>query len=558
MISKTLKAVIVCTVFLTICSPFLSSAFAENGKGVEALDQSQARIEKQDRTVASLQQRIKEADGVLKTALDARLDKALMGLLEENLTFAQSVAEHEKGGTEKTKYHKQAIEILTSQEKIAGKLIKRISNRIDLLEPGKSAADLAEAHKKKFDLLGSLNRINELILQSLMLEKQFEIDVKEELALFKNSLAERAANGSAMLELAMQDVVVAQARAAVVPDDKEAQAMLTVTTNRVGDLAAKMDEVLVMMADLEMDTSDYQAQVISATGQITTDLFNLSVITELLKGWWQSIWNVIQEGGPDLIFKLLLFFIIIYVFYKIANIVRKIVKKGLDESQLQPSELLRRMILSVVRNTIIVLGILIALSQIGISLGPLLAGLGVVGFVIGFSLQDSLSNFAAGMLILIYRPYDVGDLIEACGESGVVSNMSLVSTTLLTLDNQTIIIPNNKIWGDVVKNVTAQTMRRVDMIFGISYSDDIPKAEKVLQEILEAHDRVLADPEPMVRVHELGDSSVNFAVRPWVEMDDYWDVYWDITRSVKMRFDEEGISIPFPQRDVHVYQTDAA
>jgi len=322
----------------------------------------------------------------------------------------------------------------------------------------------------------------------------------------------------------------------------------------VRDLAEKLDAVLVMMDELGMDTSEYQSQVISATGQITTDLFNLSVIAGLLLGWWQSIWNVIREGGPDLIFKILLFFIIIYVFYKIANIVKKIVKKGLDESQLQLSELLRRMTLSMVRNTIIVLGILIALAQIGISLGPLLAGLGVAGFVIGFALQDTLSNFAAGMMILIYRPYDVGDLIEACGESGTVSKMSLVSTIILTLDNQTIFLPNNKIWGDVVKNVTAQTMRRIDMIFGISYSDDIPKTEKVLQEILDSHDRVLADPEPMVRVHELGDSSVNFAVRPWVNMDDYWDVYWDITRSVKIRFDEEGISIPFPQRDVHMYK----
>jgi small conductance mechanosensitive channel len=377
MISKTFKAVILLTTFLTIGSTCLSSAFAENGKSVEVLDQAKARIEKQNKTVASLQQRMNKADGILKTALDARLDKALMGLLEGNLVFVESVAEQKKSGVEVDKYHKQAIEILTSQEEIALKLIKRISNRIDLLEPGKSAADLAEAHKKKFDLLDSLNRINELILLSLMLEKQFEIDVTEELALFKNSVAERAANGSAMLELAMQDVIVAQARAAVVPDDKEAQAMLTMTTNRVGDLAAKLDEVLVMMGDLEMDTSDYQAQVIGATGQITTDLFNLSVIKYLLIGWWQSIWNVILEGGPDLIFKLLLFFIIIYVFYKIANIVKKIVKKALDESQLQLSELLRRMTLSIIRNSIIVLGILIALSQIGINLGPLLAGLGV-------------------------------------------------------------------------------------------------------------------------------------------------------------------------------------
>jgi small conductance mechanosensitive channel len=131
--------------------------------------------------------------------------------------------------------------------------------------------------------------------------------------------------------------------------------------------------------------------------------------------------------------------------------------------------------------------------------------------------------------------------------------MSLVSTTILTLDNQTIIIPNSKIWGDVIKNKTAQTVRRIDMIFGISYSDDIQKTEHVLQKILDSHEKVLTDPEPMVRLHELADSSVNFAVRPWVNKEDYLEVYWDITRSVKIRFDEEGISIPFPQRDVHIY-----
>jgi small conductance mechanosensitive channel len=224
----------------------------------------------------------------------------------------------------------------------------------------------------------------------------------------------------------------------------------------------------------------------------------------------------------------------------------------LAKSDLQLSKLLRRMVMSSVRNIIIVLGILIALSQIGIRLGPLLAGLGVVGFVIGFALQDTLSNFASGMMILIYRPFDVGDLIEAAGVSGKVNKMSLVNTTVLTLDNQTILIPNNKIWSDVVKNVTGQTMRRIDLMFGVSYSDDIPKTERVLQEILDSHDKVLAEPEPIVRLHELADSSVNFVVRPWVDTDDYWEVYWDITRSVKIRFDEEGISIPFPQRDVHI------
>jgi small conductance mechanosensitive channel len=150
----------------------------------------------------------------------------------------------------------------------------------------------------------------------------------------------------------------------------------------------------------------------------------------------------------------------------------------------------------------------------------------------------------------------VGDLIEAGGAFGKVSHMSLVNTTILTVDNQTLVLPNSKIWGDIIKNVTAQQQRRVDMVFGIGYGDDIPKAENILTEIIASHEKVLDDPEPVVRLHTLGESSVDFIVRPWVKTDDYWDVYWDVTRAVKMRFDEEGVSIPFPQRDVHIFSGD--
>ena len=201
-----------------------------------------------------------------------------------------------------------------------------------------------------------------------------------------------------------------------------------------------------------------------------------------------------------------------------------------------------------------IFGLLVALSQLGFEVGPLLAGLGVAGFIVGFALQDTLSNFASGVMILLYRPYDVGDLVETAGAFGTVKDMTLVSTTILTVDHQTLVIPNSKIWGDVIKNVTAQTNRRVDMVFGIGYADDIPHAERILKEIVEAHELVLDEPAPNIRLHNLGDSSVDFVVRPWTKTDDYWDVYWDITREVKMRFDAEGISIPFPQRDVHVFQ----
>jgi small conductance mechanosensitive channel len=553
MIFKTLKAVIVITIFLFINSVSFSNIFAATVQNVEELEQVQARIERINKRIKDIQRRVNEADGITKDAFDVRLDKAWLTLLEQNLFFAESVAALEGKGTKMEKYRKQAVEILNSQIEIASAVGKRFRSRIKMPEPGLSAAEQAAAHTKVFALLDSLNRTYDLSIQSFAQLRQFKIDVTEQEMLFKKHLAEYAANGSILLEMAMDDVTALHASVSAVPDDKESQGKLTVGINRVDNFAVTLDAVLVMMESLGMDTSDYQGQIISATGQITVDFFNIGVFTQLLGEWWQSLWNVITEGGPDLIFNVLLFLLVIYGFYKLANIAQKLIERGLAKSQLQLSELLRRMVVSIARNFIIVLGILVALAQFGISLGPLLAGLGVVGFVIGFALQDALSNFAAGAMILIYRPFDVGDLVEIGGVSGKVNNMSLVNTTVLTLDNQTLIIPNSKIWGDVVKNVTAQTMRRVDLMFGISYGDDIPKTERILQEIIDSHDKILTEPNSIVRLHELADSSVNFVVYTWVDRDDYWDVYWDLIRSVKMRFDEEGISIPFPQRDVHVY-----
>jgi small conductance mechanosensitive channel len=189
-----------------------------------------------------------------------------------------------------------------------------------------------------------------------------------------------------------------------------------------------------------------------------------------------------------------------------------------------------------------------------INIGPFLAAMGATGFILGFALQGTLSNFAAGLMILIYRPYDIGDFVSVAGASGTVSAMSLVSTTLRLPDNQVVVIPNNSIWGGIITNATGAETRRVDMTFGISYRNEIEKAQAILERIVKDHPLVLASPEPVVRLNELADSSVNFVVRPWVKTGDYWTVYWDVTRQVKEEFDRSGISIPFPQREVHVYQ----
>ncbi|RLA57237.1 MAG: mechanosensitive ion channel family protein, partial [Gammaproteobacteria bacterium] len=313
----------------------------------------------------------------------------------------------------------------------------------------------------------------------------------------------------------------------------------------------RLTAISALLQRLDLDSSVYKSVLVKQGQSLSVRDFEGAVAMELLRDGWDSLRQALVDQAPDIALSLLVFILIILVFRVLSRLTRRAVIAACNRPGINLSTLLKDILASVCSGTVMVIGILMALSQIGISLGPMLAGLGVAGFVVGFALQDTLSNFAAGGMILVYRPYDVDDFVEVTGASGLVKKMNLVSTTITTFDNQTLVVPNSKIWGDVIKNVTAQKLRRVDMEFGIGYSDDIEKAERVLEDIVVKHDMVLKKPGPMIKLHTLADSSVNFVVRPWVKTEDYWDVYWDITREVKMRFDREGISIPFPQRDVH-------
>jgi small conductance mechanosensitive channel len=198
--------------------------------------------------------------------------------------------------------------------------------------------------------------------------------------------------------------------------------------------------------------------------------------------------------------------------------------------------------------------VIAALGQLGIQTTSFIAILGAAGLAVGLALQGSLSNFAAGFLLIIFRPFKVGDLIEGAGVFGVVEAIQIFTTQLKTADNKTVIVPNAKLTDDNIVNWTVKGTRRVDMVMGIGYEDDIDKARSLMADIIAADDRVLKDPAPQISVSELADSSVNFVVRPWVKVEDYWGVYFDLTEKIKKSFDANGISIPFPQRDVHVYQ----
>ena len=199
------------------------------------------------------------------------------------------------------------------------------------------------------------------------------------------------------------------------------------------------------------------------------------------------------------------------------------------------------------------IGLIWALSALEFSVAPLLAIVGAAGIVIAFAMQDSLSNFAAGFMILFFRPFDINDSVDAGGVQGTVRSMNLVSTTIRTFDNKLMIVPNSKIWNEVITNATGVTQRRVDMVFGIGYDDDIDRAQSILEEIVTSHPLVLKIPEPNIKLNELADSSINFICRPWVLTSDYWEVYWDVTKDVKKCFDKADIGIPYPQQDVHLY-----
>jgi small conductance mechanosensitive channel len=235
-----------------------------------------------------------------------------------------------------------------------------------------------------------------------------------------------------------------------------------------------------------------------------------------------------------------------------AKLIKKLVISLMEKKEIEP--MLISFAGSITYIALVAFAIIAALGQLGVQTTSFIAIIGAAGLAIGLSLQASLSNFASGIMIIFFRPFKVGDFVEAGGVSGVVEGIQIFSTQMRTGDNKAIIVPNSSITGSNITNYSAKDTRRVDLVFGIGYDDDIKQAKKVLTDVVNKEKRILKEPEPVIAVSELADSSVNFVVRPWVKTGDYWGVYFDLTEAVKLRFDKEGISIPYPQQDVHMHQ----
>jgi len=234
----------------------------------------------------------------------------------------------------------------------------------------------------------------------------------------------------------------------------------------------------------------------------------------------------------------------------IVSIINGIVRKLLSKAKMD--QILVNFISAIVKGLLLLFVIIAALSQLGINTTSLIALIGAAGLAVALSLKDSMQNFAAGVMLLVFRPFKEGDFVEAGGTSGSVKQINIFSTTFLTPDNKQVIVPNGGIYSGVITNYSATGTRRIDMVFGIGYEDDIAKAKEVIEEILKSESRVLSSPEYVIAVGELADSSVNFYVRPWVATSNYWPLYFDLTEKIKLEFDKNGISIPYPQMDVHL------
>ncbi len=242
---------------------------------------------------------------------------------------------------------------------------------------------------------------------------------------------------------------------------------------------------------------------------------------------------------------------LIFIFGKIiAGMVASLLAKAMHKSKVDETLVIFSKNVSYAVMMVVV--VIAALSQMGLNTTSLVTVLGAAGLAVGLALQDSLANFAAGVLLIIFRPFKVGDFIDAGGVKGTVKDIDIFTSTLSTPDNVCMIVPNSHITGANIVNYSKNTTRRVDLVMSVSYSDDLGVAKQVIEEVLKSDSRVLAEPEYKVAVSELADSSVNIIVRPWVKAEDYWPLYFDMTEKLKVALESKGLSIPFPQRDIHI------
>lgn len=269
----------------------------------------------------------------------------------------------------------------------------------------------------------------------------------------------------------------------------------------------------------------------------------------------EQLASTLQQTGVDFALRLITAVVIFYVGRMVANILTGTLRRMMQKNEVDKT--LETFICNLTRIALLAFVVIAAISALGVETTSVIAVLGAAGLAVGLAMQGSLSNFAAGVLIVLFRPYRVGDYIEAAGIGGTVESVQILTTVMRTPDNKRIIVPNSQIMNSAITNYSVNDTRRIDLVVGVGYGDDLDKVRATLEDLVENEERILRDPAWVIAVGELADSSVNFYVRPWVKTEDYWSVRFDLTEAIKKRFDDVGIQIPFPQHDVHLHEASA-
>ncbi|MEM9382601.1 MAG: mechanosensitive ion channel domain-containing protein, partial [Planctomycetota bacterium] len=487
-----------------------------------------------------------DASADLDAAQSAALLAAYLGFIDDQAAALEAAASAPAGSPEQQQETRLRADLGTLLSTAEGLVQAYAARGIDV-ESARGELDLArEALNAVSDKgAGEMTRKEALAMKREVLRAQLRPMTADE-------VAEQLTGWLALLKEVCVEVSDLEMAALQSAADADEVSLSERAVRLRGERSRLIDRVNVVISALKKKDGD----VASARAYVDS-VISTPPITGAKAALSTSIaWIKSPDGGIAVALNLLKALAILIIASFVSRIVARVVRRGMSKAT-RTSGLLKEFVVTSIRRIIVVIGALIALSTLGVNMAPLLAAIGAAGLVVGLALQGTLGNLASGIMIMVFRPFDVDDVVESAGASGKVMGMSLMTTEIRTFDNRTVYVPNNRIWGDVITNVTANKTRRVDMVFGIAYEDDAARAREIIEGILEGHDKVFADPEPVVRLHELADSSVNFIVRPWSKTADYWDVYWDVTDAVKREFDAAGISIPFPQREVHIVQAEA-
>ncbi|CEO38805.1 mechanosensitive ion channel family protein [Photobacterium kishitanii] len=504
-----------------------------------------------------LNERIDELMKESMTLTGSKLDVIALQLIHKNQTrrslLSFLIQKNNKPYVDETfllNQVNQQISFIEKEENFYNKKIERDLISLDKVKSSEKFNALKVLNDTQVNIIRTLN--NELInyhwlkklnQPTLQITDKFDKDLNKHLEFTKTSL---------ILNHKTKEISERQFKKATADTSSDLELQALVASRTAEIYTNHLNELISLAEKTNIDTTEYKKILFEYTGVFTDQLLDKKVIMSMATSWFNNLIHWFVNNGPQLLFKIFIISLILMLFTHLRKLIRFIINHIVSSKNFNISMVMQNFLISISGNIILTVGILFSLSQLGINLTPLLTSFGILGLIIGIGLQNILANFASGVMLLIYRPFDIGDYVQAGQVIGTVNKMSLVNTTIKTTTNEIIIIPNNNVWNNTITNITQEKVRRVDLLFHIEHSNDISKTENILYEITNKHNSVLKLPEVKVRLNALTLHSTEFIVQAWVKSEDYWDVYWDITKEVKIKFDAENISLPsIPSMPIH-------